>query len=256
MPPFIVNPCTPSDLEGMVAVYLHAFTGTHVNKVVFPRAACSEEDQASWLRARFSRLLTSMKPEMHLFKITDQETGKLAAWSRWGYPISYLTEEQRKTWEAERAKEKKKGRVENVEDEGKALQEAEGTRNEAISLLDASMKKWPAGANEEAGESYFGTLDQMRDIHVRWEDDYVLYFLATDPAYQGRGLGTTLLKQGIELADAERKGIYLEATEMGHPLYAKFGWRDIDLVSIDFTKWGEERPGINFVMRREPRAEA
>jgi ribosomal protein S18 acetylase RimI-like enzyme len=247
MPPFTLTPCTPSDLEGIVAVYLHAFTSTHINKIIFPPATCTEEDQASWLRARFGRLFSGMKPEIRLFKITDQETGKLAAWSRWGYPISSLADE-------EREKEKEKDRMENDNEETSPLQGEEGSGN--ASLVIGSLSKWPVGANEEACESYFGTLDQMRESYVRWEEDYVLYFLATDPVYQGRGLGTMLLNQGIELAEAESKRIYLEATEMGHPLYEKLGWRDIDLVSIDFTKWAEERLGINYVMRREPRADA
>lgn len=63
-----------------------------------------------------------------------------------------------------------------------------------------------------------------------------------------------LLNQGIALADAEGKRIYLESTAAGHPLYWKLGWKDIDLISVDLKMWGGEEPGINWVMMREPQA--
>lgn len=253
MPPFTLTPCTPSDLEGMVAVYLHAFTTTHINKTIFPPATCSVEDQARWLRARFGRLLSGIQPEMRFFKLTDQETGTLAAWARWGYPISSLTDEERKKWEAEREKEKEKIRREKGTHEAQAVQDEDGSASARLS--HASPPKWPAGANEEACERYFGTLDQKRETHLRCAEDYILYFLATDPAYQGRGLGTTLLDHGIARAEAEGRRIYLEATEMGHALYGRLGWGDVELVAVDFTPWGVERPGVHYIMVREPRAE-
>lgn len=83
----------------------------------------------------------------------------------------------------------------------------------------------------------------------------VLYFLATHSDYQKRGIGTMLLNQGIAVADAEGKKIYLEATTAGHPLYLKLGWKDIDLITVDLKKWGGDKPGTNWVMMREPQAD-
>lgn len=80
----------------------------------------------------------------------------------------------------------------------------------------------------------------------------VCYLLATDPDFQRRGLGGMLLGHLTALADAESRRVYLEATIVGHPLYEKLGWRDIDLITIDFRKWGENQTDYNWVMMREP----
>ena len=47
-----------------------------------------------------------------------------------------------------------------------------------------------------------------------------------------------LLKWGIE--ESERRGIpaYLEASEKGRPLYEKFGFKCVDYLVLDFSKWG------------------
>lgn len=80
----------------------------------------------------------------------------------------------------------------------------------------------------------------------------VCHLLVTDPDFQRRGLGAMLLGHVTELADAENRRIYLEATAAGHPLYEKLGFRDIDLITIDLKKWGEDVTDYNWVMMREP----
>lgn len=80
----------------------------------------------------------------------------------------------------------------------------------------------------------------------------VAYFLITDPEYQRRGLGARLLNVGLDLADAEGKKSYIEATSEGHPLYLKLGWRDVDRFDVDFNKYGGERPGTTWIMMRDP----
>ena len=47
-----------------------------------------------------------------------------------------------------------------------------------------------------------------------------------------------MIKWGLE--EATRLGLpaYLEASESGHELYRKFGFKDIDAFQVDFSKWG------------------
>jgi hypothetical protein len=61
-----------------------------------------------------------------------------------------------------------------------------------------------------------------------------------------------LLSPVFALADSEGRKTYVESTVTGYPLYVKFGFRDIDLLSMDLSKWGGEKPGINTIMIREP----
>lgn len=61
-----------------------------------------------------------------------------------------------------------------------------------------------------------------------------------------------ILTHVFALADAENRKVYLEATPEGYPVYVKYGFRQIDLMKQDLSKWGEERPGVNTVMLRDP----
>jgi GNAT superfamily N-acetyltransferase len=80
----------------------------------------------------------------------------------------------------------------------------------------------------------------------------VVHLLVTDPAYQRKGLASKLLKHGLDLADAEDRQAYIEATRMGHPVYLKLGFRDVDSIEVDLRKWGGEGTGRNTIMLREP----
>jgi GNAT superfamily N-acetyltransferase len=79
-----------------------------------------------------------------------------------------------------------------------------------------------------------------------------LSLLSTAPAYQRKGLASMLLNHVLDLADAEDRKTYVESTATGYPLYRKFGFRDIDLLSMDLSKWGGPKPGINKILLREP----
>lgn len=53
-----------------------------------------------------------------------------------------------------------------------------------------------------------------------------LEMLATDPAFQGRGAGSQLLRWGLARADAAGVEAYLEASPAAVPLYEKLGFRE------------------------------
>jgi ribosomal protein S18 acetylase RimI-like enzyme len=59
----------------------------------------------------------------------------------------------------------------------------------------------------------FRMLSLMEAEHKKQvEPHYYLPFIGTDPAYQRRGYGTTLLTYMLERCDAEGMAVYLEAT--------------------------------------------
>jgi ribosomal protein S18 acetylase RimI-like enzyme len=82
----------------------------------------------------------------------------------------------------------------------------------------------------------------------------VLLTLGTDPEYRRRGIATMMMDPVIKLADQEGRKIYIEATSDGRPLYQKYGFRDIDLITMDLRRWGGEGPEYIWVMMREPKA--
>jgi predicted acetyltransferase len=77
-----------------------------------------------------------------------------------------------------------------------------------------------------------------------------LKLLHTDPQHQRRGAASMLLKWGTD--EADRLGIpsYLESSEEGRPLYEKFGYETVDVVTVDFSKWGGPTDASSCLMLR------
>lgn len=59
------------------------------------------------------------------------------------------------------------------------------------------------------------------------------------PDYQGKGVGTALLHEGLQKSDAMGLPAWLEASERGYPLYKKLGWKEVDAFMIDLSTWGK-----------------
>ena len=57
-----------------------------------------------------------------------------------------------------------------------------------------------------------------------------LDMLGTHPDFNGRGIGSKLLKWGLEKADQDNLETYLSASPLGRPLYEKNGF---NLLHID-----------------------
>lgn len=69
-----------------------------------------------------------------------------------------------------------------------------------------------------------------------------MHLLHTDPKYQGRGAGGILTSRAIE--EAAKRGLpaYLESSEAAHRLYLKHGFKDLEELATDFSKWGLDTP--------------
>ncbi|KAI2619375.1 acyl-CoA N-acyltransferase [Hypomontagnella submonticulosa] len=94
------------------------------------------------------------------------------------------------------------------------------------------------GCNVEACEMLFPGIAAQR-MRILGDKPYVyLSLLHTDPKHQGRGAGGMLVTWGVD--EARKLGLiaYLESTEAGHSVYAKCGFRDVECMSLDMSKWG------------------
>jgi len=68
------------------------------------------------------------------------------------------------------------------------------------------------------------TLARLEKRHPQ-EPHYYLEFIGTDPAHQGKGVGTALMEPMAARCDEEGVGAYLESSkESNVPFYARFGF--------------------------------
>ena len=57
--------------------------------------------------------------------------------------------------------------------------------------------------------------------------------LVTDPAHQGRGAGSALMRWATSKADTDSVPCWLESTPVGHGLYYHLGFRDVGSLEVD-----------------------
>ena len=141
-PNFILSSPSHADVDSMVNVYEAAFTGDYFTSFTFP-PTIDPSTKYQWLEQRFNKMLT--KPEIRHFMVTDQSTGRMAAWARWEFPYTFTSEEK-----AERQREK----------EQKEREKKEGKSG------------YPEGAIVEVCEAKFGSLEKIRDKNVDYENTY------------------------------------------------------------------------------------
>ncbi|KAI1142797.1 hypothetical protein F5Y05DRAFT_366231 [Hypoxylon sp. FL0543] len=117
-----------------------------------------------------------------------------------------------------------------------------------------SARTFGPGCNAEACELLFGGLAQRGERILEGRPHVLLALLHTDPKHQGRGAGGMLVRHVIE--EARKLGLiaFLAASPAGHELYKKCGFRDVDLVSLDMSKWGATETHVNWLMMWEPAA--
>jgi len=222
-PKYTILPCTPADITSMVTIYETAFSSAPIYTYMWPSTHVTPTSKSTWLSARFLSQMAHI-PEMKFFKLVDEETGKIVAWSRWQFPAVLSADEKKRREEREKKEQEK--------------EDGSGT--------------WPEGAIVENCERFFGAIKAAQDKFLNSEEMYLLHLLATRPDYQKRGLGKILLQHVLDLADQEGRKAYLEGLPPGRQLYLKTGFRDLELLTFDMKALGVEEPAVVNIMVRDP----
>lgn len=115
---------------------------------------------------------------------------------------------------------------------------------------------WPAQANRDGCNQYMASVVAMRKKHMSGRKfgcrpicmpfflksanmDLVLQVLATRREYRGHGIGSALIIKGLEEGiKLELTEFWLEASPDGYRLYEKFGFRDVEAIPADLSKYG------------------
>jgi ribosomal protein S18 acetylase RimI-like enzyme len=95
--------------------------------------------------------------------------------------------------------------------------------------------------------SVLGGLDRMEARHPHDPSHWYLFILGTEPAAQGRGLGSALLAQMLARVDADKMAAYLESSNQRNlALYGRHGFAVTGEVAIPggpriWPMWREPR---------------
>jgi ribosomal protein S18 acetylase RimI-like enzyme len=98
---------------------------------------------------------------------------------------------------------------------------------------DAIASVVQASVAEPQQEAMFAFMEEMGRYHPS-EPHWYLPLIGVDPAHQGRGLGSILLRHALRVCDrGERKSAYLEATsDASRRLYEREGFAAIGTIQI------------------------
>jgi ribosomal protein S18 acetylase RimI-like enzyme len=93
-------------------------------------------------------------------------------------------------------------------------------------------------------EAMFSLFEQMGTFHPK-EPHWYLPLIGTDPAKQGNGHGSALLRHALAICDRDRMPAYLEATSARNvPLYQRHGFQVLGTIQAG------DSPAITPMLRR------
>ena len=85
---------------------------------------------------------------------------------------------------------------------------------------------------EENQQEVFAFVEQMDSFHPS-EPHWYLPMIGLDPAKQGNGYGSALLKHALERCDGDGKPAYLESSSpKGIPFYQRHGFEQIGTIQV------------------------
>ncbi|KAG4033875.1 hypothetical protein MFRU_004g03730 [Monilinia fructicola] len=117
---------------------------------------------------------------------------------------------------------------------------------------------WGKGSNAQLCEDVFVRGDEYISEACGDRPWLKLNILVVHPKYQRLGIGTRLLEQGIQFADAKGLQTVLGASPWGIGLYRKYGFVDVHVMDIRLDEYeGGEGMGrtSHVIMRRQSRVE-
>lgn len=111
----------------------------------------------------------------------------------------------------------------------------------------------PAGSKAEIIAAFHERWKVMEQQYVDKSEDWTLVTVVTDPDYERKGCAGMMLRHILERADEAGVRVNVGSSRIGMPFYAKFGFKDVDELLMDFSDHGGEKDAlVNKLMIREP----
>jgi len=99
----------------------------------------------------------------------------------------------------------------------------------------------PPEMNKELMDATSGARFLKRAKILKDSEAFVLKELYVRPEYQRQGLGGRLVEWGVKKADELGILAYTEASAKGLGLYLRYGFYEMDRVTVDLGDWGGEK---------------
>ncbi|GAB1211219.1 hypothetical protein ATERTT37_000332 [Aspergillus terreus] len=229
-----IEHCTVADAAALARNNMAAFWEDPTWIALWPKAVTLDFliEQSTKRQAR--NLLRSREDTRHE-KAVDPITGTVVGYARWILPPGHVTAADGKpTWaEAQ------------VPDVG----EAERKHYEEL----AASAWW----NPKEG---MGEIDAKNEVvmeRILAERPYItLDYLAVHPENKGKGIGTALVESGIQHAEKIGLPIFVLAFKAGRGIYERLGFKEVDRVIQDDTKYGGQGEYGAYFMVYDVRPEA
>ena len=232
--PLQLLPLAKEDVDEVIQLIVACYADNPFRRLLFPSAIA----QSSLDSMKDGQLKAVDDPDQYALKVVDTDTGKIAASAVWAYTRPMTDED----WDRER-------------------QEA--------------WKKYPGAREEILLEFVYKKQDSKRRImgHTRWWGKYCsshafrflnpsanlllseLVSLNTLPKYQRRGIGSMLMRWGIDKLEEMQVPSFIISSDQGHWLYMKHGYKEIERWEIDmgrWPQWGEKGMYKNTFLTRYP----
>ncbi|KAF2266242.1 acyl-CoA N-acyltransferase [Lojkania enalia] len=129
------------------------------------------------------------------------------------------------------------------------INEKERTEEEIQGMLPKPGKDEEGNPGVQAFMKY---LAEARKEHMGTKPFFLLHLIITDLEHQRRGAASMLINWGFERADKAGLQCYLEATEVGKPVYSKLGFYPVKVKTFDLTQYGGQGIDRSTIMLRDP----
>lgn len=223
-------PATVDDTKALVDVHAAAFRADLFSALML----LGRPDDAHHALMRKTLEVWFADPQARLTKAVDAD-GHIVAWACWILRDNDSTA----TEVSQEAKEKKTT---------ESPPEAAAAATTAATTTPAA----PATSSAPNDDPTRPLRVLMREDMLRREAAHmprgkclVLQGLATHPRLQGRGIGSQLVREGTERADAEGLPCWAHASAAGHAVYARNGFREVARDEYPLATWAPGGEGGN-----------
>ncbi|KAF3763309.1 acyl-CoA N-acyltransferase [Cryphonectria parasitica EP155] len=218
MPKLLITNCTVEDATEMAHNNIPAFWQDQNWRYPWVNFGLENLIKATVDRYPRNQLLKNRDTLRH-FKAVDPETGKLIGYIRWQLPANRCkNEDGHPVWP--------EGQVPDVSPEDR----------EAFNKKAAAAEWKPQDFGDD--DHFDDVFARRRDVLVAEREYIILDYLAVHPDNQGKGIGSALVKHGIQKARELGIDVFVLAFASGFKVYTNAGFDVLETFDQDATKVG------------------